>query len=183
VLNKLADALSRERALAYTSDWCLIRDLFMRWEHTFGPHSVDGMAAGDGSNAQLPMFWSRQDNFMAQSLQGHNVWLNVDFRVCGPALAHICEQRALHPGQVGATVVVPYTPAKWWWRMYARHAELAHLYPAGTKLFTAHRADAQVRDAPRALQGPCPFPVAVLRFHNHPTPNPHRRILRAGDRG
>jgi hypothetical protein len=175
VQNELADALSRFLARPYTSDWRVHDSVFRKWDKAFGPHTVDGMAAADGSNAVLPKYWSREDDFMNQCLEGHNVWLNVDFTVAGPALQHICEQQIRFPASVAATVVVPYRPTKAWWRLYVRRAEVVGVYPPGTPLFSARRADATEADAPRALSSPCKDTIVVLRFHGAGRPNPHRK--------
>ena len=165
VANWLADALSRLRLAAYTSDWLLNRADFLRWEKSFGPHTIDAMAAADGSNSQLPKWWSAPNDFFRQSLRDHNIWLNVAFSLAGPALKHIIAQRRLHGAQrVKATVIVPYQPPMSWWYLYAHHADVAHVYKAGENIFSAFRADSKTENAPRSLLGPCPFDVAVLRF-------------------
>ena len=109
----------------------------------------------------------QQDDFLQQSLKGHNIWLNVAFSLAGPALAHLVSQRRLH-GQdvVHATVLrlVPYNPSQPWWYLYARHADIKHIYKKGERIFTAIPTASQTPNPSRSLAGPCPCDVVVLRF-------------------
>ena len=70
----VGDALStpsRDR-----DDWMFDSVLFEFYAEKLGPYSYDMCAAIDGSNAQLPNYWTKERSCMDQDWRNENLWCN-----------------------------------------------------------------------------------------------------------
>jgi hypothetical protein len=69
-VNWLPDQLSRLRVAASTQDWMLVQSVFDTLTAAHGPFWADMMAATDGSNAQLPRYFSEQHSAYDVKIEG-----------------------------------------------------------------------------------------------------------------
>lgn len=174
--NVIPDGLSRLTVTTTSSDWMFDPAEFAGLEREFGPFHADMMAAADGSNAQLPRFYSEDDDAFAVDITGVTTWWNPPWDHVRRVLRHVIDARARawrtrtrypdatqHVHVHGRAAPAPATegvivlPRRSWEQAGAslqRHFTVVREYPAGTELFTTpdHRAADASLDAATETQ-------------------------------
>ena len=176
--NPVADGISRVKVPTQTSDHRFRFLLELCLEFNLPPHTLDGWANINGSNALCELFCSELNSFFDHDLASHNVWVNMDFSSIASALRHLtdCIIRNKSSFPTTATVLVPNRgPKDTSWRYLLQRpgarGRLLHSFPAYSKpLFDSAATHASssapfIQDHPRVLlDSGTPFVVEVWRF-------------------
>ena len=140
-----------------SGDWRTPRELFaaLHAQHDF---TLD--AAASAQNAQLPTFFSAEDNALAQPWAPHRVWLNPPYGRTVPLwLAKAVRERTL------VVVLVPARTDTVWWHQYVMRKATQVAYVRGRLTFEGAKSSA-------------PFPSAIVTYQ----PGARRRAPIAIDR-
>ena len=127
-------------------DRCLRRRLFANILSRFPSLNLDGMAAGDGHNSQLPRFCCPSWPFFEADLNEDIAWLFPPNELIGPVLKCLhLRYRARQPVKV--VLLVPECPSAPWFFMLAKY-QRAFRYVAGSDLFREQQPDGGWRKLP-----------------------------------
>ena len=149
-------------------DWMLEEALFKELDQEYGPCTVDGCAAPDGSNNQVARYYSKAQDFLAADVRGECVWLNPPFRRAGKFINHFLENWRRAPTTTSGLILVPLDKTASWYPL-VEQLPVVRSWPAGTQLFT--KPTGQPGGSRRALR-PCHFPVAVYFLPRRALPLP-----------
>ena len=149
-------------------DWMLEEALFKELDQEYGPCTVDGCAAPDGSNNQVARYYSKAQDFLAADVRGECVWLNPPFRRAGQFINHLLENWRRAPTTTSGLILVPLVKTASWYPA-VEQLPLVRSWPAGTQLFT--KPTGEPGGNRRALR-PCHFPVAVYFLPRRAVPLP-----------
>lgn len=81
-------------------DWKLNPRYFRAADDKWGPHEVDAFASR--RNAQLPNFWSEENDAFSQCWTGKNIWANPPWRLIYKTLLKVLADKAT------ITLCLPY---------------------------------------------------------------------------
>jgi hypothetical protein len=161
-------------------DWMFDADEFVKLSAEFGPFDADMMAAIDGSNAHLPVFYSEADDAFAADISGLKTWWNPPWDLIQRCMRHVLDARAraISRGISGteSLLVLPRKAFEQSGRS-RRHFTVVREYPAGTRLFSApryHETDDELDrvDQSQYSDQPCQSPPPPPRWDPRATKFP-----------
>ena len=127
-------------------DRCLRRRLFANILSRFPSLSLDGMAADDGHNSQLPKFCCPSWPFFAAELEQEVVWLFPTNELIGPVLKFL-QLRHRARQLVRVVMLLPERPNASWFFMLSRYRRVFR-YVAGSDLFREQQPEGAWRKLP-----------------------------------
>lgn len=92
--NAIPDGLSRLTLKVTSPDWMFARPEFALLQDEFGPFFADMMACRDGSNAQLPRYFTEHDDAYSVDIRGRVTWWNPPWDLVQRTLRHVLAVRA-----------------------------------------------------------------------------------------
>ena len=120
-----------------TEDWMLERNIFKTLEEQWGPFDVDACCDEEGSNSQLPAFWSPAQDCLQQDWTHKSVYCNPPFSKLHDILEHSLACYKASPFTTSAIFVIPWWPTASWFTPAIEELQIVMTFPAGTQLFTA----------------------------------------------
>ena len=140
-----------------SQDWLFDPAEFKRLQEEYGPFTLDAAANGDGSNAQIPNYCSKQRSFLQEELHGQNIWANFPFQRLWTFLKHYQSAKLQAPFSTSAMLVLPKWENAYWWK-YVEGMQTVMEYPAGSEIFTAPSSNSATG---RTSLGPTRWPVVI----------------------
>ena len=130
------------------SDRMILRCEFERMQSLTGRvFDLDACCNADGSNRLCDHYCSPgEQSFLLHNCAGKHVWINPPFNQVPEFVDHYLECKTKDPRGTSACILVPNWPGPW--RQRLKHMELLHVYPKGTRLFTAPNPDGTRRELP-----------------------------------
>lgn len=164
----LAVHASRYCGTADPADYMLKRSMFALIDKQLGPHTVDAAARGDGTNAQLDYFCSKEGlDFFVADLCGQMIWVNPPYRAL-LKWSHRLKSFVDSDPSTGFTFVAPDPdPTEPWVTLLkSLKARKVSTIPEGSLIFTRPSSKPGHLREPA---GPCPFPVSIWHRPSHGT--------------
>jgi len=152
------------------NDWLLHRELFDavhdQWKRTGRkPFNVDCAANPKGTNAQLPSFYSKEDDFLlSRGEKGNILYMNPPF----PQIEKFVHQFLKLSNKDVSTaccLITPYTPDRKWWRLVQDNfvcvKRIDRRWKGTDGGYTFSRPASADQYGVRESPGPPPFDVCV----------------------
>jgi len=138
VANITADHLSRGVLGARVHSWGLVEQSMQRWQREAGGFEVDAFADASGHMAKAPLFRTAHEPFDVKQFEGKRVWAFPPTTLIDQFLS---ESEQWSAQSVWALVPSSRVPRGGAW-------QLAHQYPAGSRLFERPVGDTLVKCKP-----------------------------------
>ena len=137
VKNVTADALSQMQLSATQRDKrphrALKRKLFLGLQDLRGPFHIDGFAADDGHNAQLPQYWTDSNSFFENFDGNKLVWAFPPLDLIQTLMQYLHDRRRAQCSLNIAVLLPEHTSAPWF--RYCQHYKRVVRYRKGSDLF------------------------------------------------
>ena len=105
---EIATTRVRNRVDNPRNDWKLNPSLFHKLDQLWGRHSIDAFASD--INAQLPRYYTFEDNAFDHSWEGENLWMNPPWPLINKVVDKLIEDKAT------ATIITPGYEKKEWFK-------------------------------------------------------------------
>ena len=117
-----------------SEEWSLKKQSFKELETLWGPFDIDACCDTHGLNAQLPQYWSPQQDCLQQNWTHKKVYCNPPFSRIDEIVSHCLACFEASPHTTSAILVLPCWPNAPWFSKVSQHFNVVKEYPIGSEI-------------------------------------------------